>query len=305
MQRSQPATEAATDAAGRDRVAVVVATRGRAQMVARLVARLRAQSRRPEVIVVCARDAADVVGAEGGDVATLFAGGGLTAQRNRGLAHVEGGVSHIVFFDDDFVPSRFWIERMLAACALRPGLASLPGEVLRDGILTAGLSWDEAERDVDARDREPPPPIAFRDGTLPYGCNMAFRMAAITGMRFDERLVLYAWQEDADFGARVARRGGAAWTDAMWGVHLGAKTGRVAGVPLGYSQIVNPLYLARKGSLTASHSMRMIARNVAANAVKSLRPEPYVDRRGRLRGNLIAVGDVARGRARPERVLEL
>jgi hypothetical protein len=35
------------------------------------------------------------------------------------------------------------------------------------------------------------------------------------------------------------------------------------------------------------------------------RPEPYVDRRGRLRGNMLALGDLLRHRMAPERVLEL
>mgnify|MGYP001171442738 CR=1 FL=1 len=41
------------------------------------------------------------------------------------------------------------------------------------------------------------------------------------------------------------------------------------------------------------------------NAVRSLAPEPHVDRFGRLRGNLLALWDLLRGRAAPARVLEL
>ena len=36
--------------------------------------------------------------------------------------------------------------------------------------------------------------------------------------------------------------------DAAFGVHLGTKLGRNSGLRLGYSQIANPLYLARKGA---------------------------------------------------------
>jgi hypothetical protein len=39
--------------------------------------------------------------------------------------------------------------------------------------------------------------------------------------------------------------------------------------------------------------------------LRSFRPEPFVDRRGRLRGNMIALADVMRGRLAPERILEL
>jgi hypothetical protein len=41
------------------------------------------------------------------------------------------------------------------------------------------------------------------------------------------------------------------------------------------------------------------------NIVHSPRPEPYVDRRGRLRGNLLALADLVRKRIAPERVLDL
>jgi len=39
--------------------------------------------------------------------------------------------------------------------------------------------------------------------------------------------------------------------------------------------------------------------------VKSLRPEPWIDRPGRLRGNLIAIGDLLRGRLDPARIQDL
>jgi hypothetical protein len=41
------------------------------------------------------------------------------------------------------------------------------------------------------------------------------------------------------------------------------------------------------------------------NMVRSLAPEPWVDRRGRLRGNLIAIADLLRGRMHPMRAAEL
>ena len=89
------------------------------------------------------------------------------------------------------------------------------------------------------------------------------------------------------------------------GVHLGVKRGRVSGVRFGYSQIVNPLYLVRKGTGTGRWAANLIARNVLANAALSLRPEPHVDRRGRLKGNLIAAGHLIRGRCDPELMLRL
>ena len=81
--------------------------------------------------------------------------------------------------------------------------------------------------------------------------------------------------------------------------------GRTSGVRLGYSQVVNPLYLARKGTFPWNPALGLIGKNLAANAVKSLAPEPYVDRRGRLAGNLLAVRDVVLGKVDPTKVLRL
>jgi hypothetical protein len=41
------------------------------------------------------------------------------------------------------------------------------------------------------------------------------------------------------------------------------------------------------------------------NLVRSVWPEPYIDRRGRLRGNILALRDLVRGGMIPERILEL
>ena len=138
-----------------------------------------------------------------------------------------------------------------------------------------------------------------------YGCNMAFRVVDIAGHRFDERLPLYGWQEDTDFSRRVARGRPILRLHGLRGVHLGVKRGRVSGVRFGYSQIVNPLYLVRKGTGTGRWAANLIGRNVLANAALSLRPEPEVDRFGRLKGNLIAAGHLLRGRCDPEFILRL
>jgi hypothetical protein len=88
-------------------------------------------------------------------------------------------------------------------------------------------------------------------------------------------------------------------------VHLGVKRGRVSGVRFGYSQIANPLYLVRKGTGTGRWAANLIVRNVVANAALSLRPEPHIDRLGRLKGNLIAAGHLMRGRCDPEFIARL
>jgi hypothetical protein len=78
-------------------------------------------------------------------------------------------------------------------------------------------------------------------------------------------------------------------TNLIWGVHLGTKRGKGSEVRLGYSQIINPAYVVSKGNMSFAYAFRLAARNFVANLVKSIFTERYVDRRGRLRGNLIGV----------------
>ncbi len=86
---------------------------------------------------------------------------------------------------------------------------------------------------------------------------------------------------------------------------MGVKSGRQSGIRLGYSQIANPVYLVRKRTLTWLRAVSQMARNVMMNLIFSLHPEPYVDRRGRLHGNLTAIGDLLLGRLNPERIMSM
>ena len=290
--------------------AVIVSTRGRPGIVRSLVAQLAAQTAPPEHIFIVASAAADVLELpkDRHDLTVHIGRTGSTFQRNDGLALAGSRFAHIVFFDDDFVPSQFWLERMAEIFASRPDVAGLTGIVLADGTRTAGIPLDHAQSMVSLRDTDP------RHGGILHehfaygsnvGCNMAFRYSAMRGISFDERLPLYAWHEDSDFRGQVERRGLVVRADALWGVHLGHKQGRGRGVTLGYSQIANAVYLANKGTVPARFLAEIAGKNVVINALRSFKPEPFVDRRGRLRGNLIALADLVRGRIAPERILEL
>jgi GT2 family glycosyltransferase len=138
-----------------------------------------------------------------------------------------------------------------------------------------------------------------------YGCNMSIRMSAIGELRFDERLPLYGWQEDVDFTSQLRARGRVVRVNALRGVHLGVKAGRINGMRFGYSQVANPLYLIRKGTLPTGFAMRLMIRNLAANLARSLWPESHIDRRGRLRGNLLAISHLMIGRLEPEYILRM
>ena len=290
--------------------AVIIATRGRPDIVRGLVGQLAEQSKPPEHIFVTASKADDVSGLDRNqDNLTVQVGRtGSALQRNDGLSLAGSRFSHIVFFDDDFVPSRYWIERMTELFESRPDIAGLTGTVLADGTTTAGIGPNEAQAIMRRRDSDPSHGAALHE-RVGYGgntgCNMAFRYSAIRGITFDERLPLYGWLEDADFRGQVARHGRFVRADILWGVHLGHKQGRGRGVRLGYSQIANAVYLAKKGTVPTAYLANLATKNFLSNTLRSLRPEPFVDRRGRLIGNIIALADLVRGRIAPERVLAL
>lgn len=137
-----------------------------------------------------------------------------------------------------------------------------------------------------------------------YGCNMAIRMSIVraAALRFDENLPFYGWLEDVDFSRLLAHYGQVVSARQLEGVHLGTKGGRSGGLRLGYSQIANPLYLMRKQTMSVPQATMQIARNLVANMIKVWRPEPWVDRKGRLRGNVIAFRDLLKGRLSPQNI---
>ncbi|SDF96125.1 glycosyltransferase family 2 protein [Paraburkholderia phenazinium] len=287
------------------RICVGIATRGRPAEVATIVACLRAQALQPASIVVACTGPDDIgTVQEANDLRIVFVKPGLTRQRNAILDSMPADTDYVVFFDDDFVPHPDWLREAADAFLADPALACITGHVVADGILGPGLSVDDARRALATV--QPDRHGWVSDGYSPYGCNMAFRASAVATLRFDERLVLYGWLEDRDFGARVAQtRGRLVKLGRALGVHLGVKRGRMPGRRLGYSQVMNPLYMMHKGTMSRGEACLQIVRNVAANVSKSIAPETYIDRRGRLAGNLIAFGDVLRGRRTPERAERL
>ncbi|WP_330702115.1 glycosyltransferase family 2 protein [Novosphingobium resinovorum] len=283
---------------------VVIATIGRAAVVRCTVDLLADQTRPADGVLVVTVAPEDVAGLDEarGEARVLFSQKGLCRQRNRALDALEGVADIVVFFDDDFVPAPDYLANVEALFGGDAGIVGVTGELRADGVRCGGLCVEEALAII-ARPADETAPL--RDRHELYGCNMAIRMSAVQGMRFDENLPLYGWQEDIDFTSRLGRRGRQVSTGAVTGVHLGVSGGRTSGRRLGYSQIANVVYLKRKGTMRRDFGNRLMLQNLASNALRSLRPEPLIDRRGRLLGNMIALLDCLRGRVDPRRVLEM
>ena len=289
------------------KLVVIVPTIGRKEIVSRVVRDLERQTRPPDEVVFSAPDPSHVeqFSPTRFPISYAFGRKGLCAQRNQALERTIGHFDIITFFDDDFLPATSYLERLERAFEEHSDWAVIHGNVVADGVRGPGLSVEEGLRALHCAEAAPLGELVVTDHLGAYGCNMSMRAKHIGTVRFDERLVLYGWQEDIDFTSQLGRFGRIVSLSSLIGIHLGVKGGRLSGVRYGYSQIINPLYLLRKGTMPTSFALNLMARNFAANVGKSLWPEPYVDRRGRLRGNLLAAYHVMRGRIEPEFVLML
>lgn len=289
------------------RLVVAIPTLGRSEQLAHLLAYLERQTRLPDEVIVSAPDATHVepIHSDRFPVSVIFGKKGLTAQRNNALDHAARRFDIITFFDDDFVPADDYLDRVVKAFKANSDWAVVMGHAILDGARNAGHDWHDALLALDEAKANPPAEPQVADHVGAYGCNMSIRASRIGNLRFDERLVLYGWQEDIDFTSQLRARGRVVGVSSIVGVHLGLKAGRVSGVRFGYSQIVNPIYLIRKGTVPATFAVPLMARNIAANLARSVVPEPYIDRRGRLRGNVLAMAHILMGRIEPEYILRI
>jgi hypothetical protein len=293
-------------ARGALRIAVGIATVGRPDIVRVMLEQLARQSRAADHILICAPTAKDVETPIGiGSVEIILGPHGLTRQRNAILNRAEH-YDILVFFDDDFLAAPSYLAAVEHVFHCHTDVVIMTGAVVADGIIGPGLAPSAALRVLAEASLGGQREDELTDVENGYGCNMAVRLAAVRNARcsFDEKLPFYGWLEDVDFSLQLAVAGRIVKAWAARGVHLGIKRGRQSGVRLGYSQIANPIYLARKGTCPWPRALRGMSRNIAANCLRSMAPEPYIDRRGRLAGNLAALKDLIAGKLDPERILE-
>lgn len=290
------------------KLAAGIATAGRRDLLTETLRELSRQSRLPDSVIVCpaADGDCDTSAASSLPFPLIVVKGrrGLPAQRNAILEAAEA-FDILVFFDDDFFAAPNYFAEVESCFQEDPAILAMSGKLAADGVTGPGMDATRA-RAILASSKMPPQ-TGITDIYNAYGCNMAMRLAPIRvhGLRFDESLPLYGWLEDVDFSRQLAAYGRIVKNQRMAGVHLGVKGGRVSGVRFGYSQIANPIYLWRKGTLRFDLAMRQMSRNLLANSAKIFWPEPWTDRRGRLLGNLLGFFDLLRGYLHPARILEL
>jgi GT2 family glycosyltransferase len=292
-------------------IAIGIATVGRPDILSETIDRIARQTRLPDRFVICPATESDLNRSRMQhfpvSISVVLGAIGSSVQRNQIIAAVAGDADVIVFFDDDFFPCNDYLLQIEQIFASHGDVAAVTGRPIEDGIGGPGLGIEYARSIAD----RPAERIASDEVLLEtlgtYGCNMAFRMAPIVehAIRFDEHLPLYGWLEDIDFSNRLAKYGRIVESGRLKGVHLGTKSARASGVRLGYSQIANPIYLLRKGTMPWSYARTFMLRNLVANFLRCLRPEPWIDRRGRLKGNFLALYDAVTGKVSPQRILDL
>jgi glycosyltransferase involved in cell wall biosynthesis len=285
-------------------ITIGIATINRPELLRVTLTMIARQTRAADRVLVAPASQADLRGIDPAALGfeVVPARQGLCAQRNAILHRACTG-DMIVFFDDDFFPCRQYLAAVERAFLEEPDVVMATGTLIADGIKGPGLSVDAAGELIHGAERDSVPsrPRAWKYNG--YGCNMAFRLGPVRqGIVFDERLPHYGWLEDVDFSRRMAAFGRIVQLPDARGVHLGAKSGRTSGVRLGYSQVANPLYLVAKGTLSWRRAWIQICRNVGMNLLRGFCPESYIDRRGRLRGNVLAFSDALRGAAKPENI---
>jgi len=300
---------------------VIVATKNRAKETYVLLDYLAAQTLPPTRTYLVGSEPKDIEGLDrhplvlAGLAKVLLARPGLTIQRNAGLdamvAELPSDAASnpdwfVTFFDDDFRPATDWLYNASLAFSQQPGISGITGAVVADGIKTEfGIKEEDVVRYLDGS-KAPEPNWSNTGKTRVleglYGCNMAYRGLATVTERFDEHLPMYAWQEDADYSSRARRYGDMLLLPACRGVHIGSSSGRVSGLRFGYSQIANPIFLVRKGTMTWQRAFTLISRNIASNVSKTLLFNRIKDFPGRLRGNLQAFFHLLSGKLDPEHI---
>lgn len=286
---------------------IVIPTYGRAHILHDTVVALRTQTIAPQGIIVSAGNQESVLlptrSLPGVEV-LIPPQKGLPAQRNASIPRIT--TPYTLFLDDDVELASDYIASMQLLFGKRPDLHLAMADMAADGARTdTGYSHARAQQILlqhALSNRITPVPSVI-------GCNMFVRTDTLRAVCFDERLPLYGWLEDLDFSTRVRRLGGIVINGYTAMVHLGTPSGRISGLRLGYSQIVNPIYLWKKSGepsiprLLIHFWLRLILSNLIHSAIPTRNSRQ--DRRGRLRGNILAFIDLLRLRVTPERILSL
>ena len=277
-------------------LSVIIPTRGRAASCRATLCSVLRQKIPPDEIIISATEPADWGDAPPDQsVSIVFGAKGLTRQRNRGIAALDRRCRIVTMLDDDVELPEDYFLKVRELFSKHPDIVLSFGSVRempganRDQAAQALAEWEGGAR--------------FSDGARGLGCSMSIRRDVLDRVKFDERLPLYGWLEDADFAARCRHLGRQGVSEACRTVHLVEPKARLSGVRFGFSQVMNPFYLWQKGTLPLRELLiNHWIKGAGSNVVGLIRRDHQIDRWGRLRGQCKALWMIFQGQTEPEYV---
>lgn len=275
----------------------------RPKALAATLSSLSAQSRAADVIVVSVVGSSDLPETMVESIQLVYSERGASKQRNRGLKVLPEDTDIVAFLDDDIILHRDYVQGIESIFSAKPDAALIMGHLIANGNVSIKKALELVNPPAGST-HYAITPSSFGDV---YGCNMCVRFDVACKEPFDERLPLYSYMEDVDFGTRVRRHGHVGYYHGSLAVHLRVNEGRVSYRALGFSEIMNPAYLAAKGTIPVWHALcGFVLRKPLANIVRSLTRGPRkAERRERLIGNCIALRYLLSGKIDPDRAVDI
>lgn len=294
------------------KISVIICTINRPSVLHQTILSIKQQTLSPEQIIISTpsaehilRETLEIPGVE-----WIKSHTGSAIQRNEGMQHLSPDTDLVAFLDDDICLARSYFVEMVRLFESNPQIIIASGRLLHDGGRGTRIDVEHAKNLCEEFDRDyvPDMPISYSTVNSGYGCNMAVRVSELNGCRFDENLPLYAWLEDRDFSYRCTKGKcpPVELANAV-AVHLGWRSGRVPGVRLGFSTVVNPIYLKKK---SGTFSMQYIVvhywlRCLVGNILGILTFDKDYDRWGLLKGNMLGYWHLLTGHCSPDYILRL
>jgi GT2 family glycosyltransferase len=296
-------------------LSVIIATVGRKEIAGQTICSLASRKTLPHSVIV--------VGASENDLPVLpnelpfqihlsvAPAKGLPIQRNHGIRHLSPSIEFAVFLDDDMEVHDDYCAEVENVFRAYPEVAGFSGHCIANGDISRATARTLLDQQPTHQGR---PIFGFFPKRWPgfYGCAMNIRRRLLDLEQFDENLPLYALGEDCEMGFRLSRHGSVGGSGSCLVVHLAVRSGRISEVGVGYAQIINPLYFSCKGigfPKFATYWQKLVKMPMV-NLIFWLIPSfdqksSFVDRKGRFRGNILALSDVAKGKIEPMNLLNV
>jgi len=297
-----------------DSIAIIIATLGRKEIVEQTLSSLAVRKAVPHSVIVVGTDKNDLPDVPANlpfQLRLLIAPAkGSAIQRNFGIKELPPSIEFVAFLDDDMEVHDDYCAEVENVFRSSPDAAGFSGCILANGNIDRA-----AARQLLDSHQVPAgmPGFGFYPKRWPgfYGCAMNIRRRWLDVEQFDERLPLYAVGEDCEIGFRLSRHGFIGGSARCPVAHLATRSGRLSEVGVGYAQIINFLYFANKGvgfpkiSTYFEKLVRLPLVNLFFLSFPFLDGKNHVDRKGRFRGNLLAIFDVLQGKIEPMNLIQV